>query len=163
TSTPGRRRAVDSHDVPSIPLRLPATRLTDARSCEFSPQDRVRAARRGRQAHAPAQRTSVRRRDRAPRHQAVHGGGSAMATSMLDGSISRRRFINRALGGAAASVAVAGLAGRAAAAASELNILFPGGTWKDWYEGTFVKPFADARNIKVVWKTGLGFEPLVIA
>jgi len=50
-----------------------------------------------------------------------------------------------------------------AAEASELRILFPGGTWKDWFDQTFVEPFAKAHDTKFVWKTGLGFEPLVLA
>ena len=85
-----------------------------------------------------------------------------MSNSMLD-EVSRRRFLEGVVGGSAAAAVVGGIPGRASAAANELNILFPGGTWKDWYEQTMVKPFADRRGVKVVWKTGLGFEPLIIA
>ncbi len=85
-----------------------------------------------------------------------------MSKPMLNATASRRRFLESVAGGAAAA-AVGGFPGRAIAAASELNILFPGGTWKDWFEQSMVTPFADQRGIKIVWKTGLGFEPLIIA
>ena len=84
-----------------------------------------------------------------------------MSKTVFDASIGRRHFLKGALGGAAAAVACPTVL--RAADANELNILFPGGTWKDWYEQAFVTPFATQRGIKVVWKTGLGFEPLVIA
>ena len=84
-----------------------------------------------------------------------------MSKTMFDASIGRRHFLKGALGSAAATVACPTVL--RAADAKELNILFPGGTWKDWYEQVFVTPFATQRGIKVVWKTGLGFEPLVIA
>ena len=84
-----------------------------------------------------------------------------MSKTVFDASIGRRHFLKRALGGAAAAVACPTVL--RAADAKELNILFPGGTWKDWFEQVFVTPFADQRGIKAVWKTGLGFEPLMIA
>ena len=84
-----------------------------------------------------------------------------MSKTVFDASIGRRHFLKRALGGVAAAVACPTVL--RAADAKELNILFPGGTWKDWYEQVFVTPFATKRGIKAVWKTGLGFEPLVIA
>jgi spermidine/putrescine-binding protein len=73
---------------------------------------------------------------------------------------SRRRF----LAGAAAlgAVSAAGTR-RSAAAASELRILFPGGTWQEWFNTTFVKSFEQSARIKTEWKLGLSFEPLVIA
>ena len=72
--------------------------------------------------------------------------------------VSRRRLMQGAL------AAAAGLAGgRAHAAASELRFLFAGGTWKDWFEQTFVAPFAKERGTSILWKTGLGFEPLVLS
>lgn len=77
-------------------------------------------------------------------------------------STSRRRFMKSAavLGGAtlfgAANVA-------RASGADELRILFPGGTWKNWFDQTFVTPFAKAHNTNIVWKTGMGFEPLILA
>jgi spermidine/putrescine-binding protein len=84
-----------------------------------------------------------------------------MSKPILTATGSRRRFLKGVV--AAAAATACGFPGRASAAASELNILFPGGSWKDWFEQTFVKPFADQRGVKIVWKTGLGFEPLVIA
>jgi spermidine/putrescine-binding protein len=84
-----------------------------------------------------------------------------MSKPILSATGSRRRFLEGVV--AAAAATACGFPGHARAAASELNILFPGGTWKDWFEQTFVKPFADQRGVKIVWKTGLGFEPLVIA
>ncbi len=52
---------------------------------------------------------------------------------------SRRRFLEHAAFGA---VTVGGLARArtAHAAASELRILFPGGTWQEGFTNTFVKP-----------------------
>lgn len=83
-----------------------------------------------------------------------------MARKIESAPIGRRGFLAGALGAAAA----AGFPdGPSAAEAKELNILFPGGTWKDWFEQAMVKPYADKAGVKVVWKTGLGFEPLVIA
>jgi len=87
-----------------------------------------------------------------------------MSKTMLRNSVTRRSF----LGGAMSAGLAASLAGGlsrplSAAEAKELRILFPGGTWKDWYEKTFVTPFAEKHGTKVIWKTGLGFEPLVIA
>jgi putative spermidine/putrescine transport system substrate-binding protein len=87
-----------------------------------------------------------------------------MSKNVLGDAIGRRRFLQSSLGGAAAAAVMTGFAGPLSAAeAKELRILFPGGTWKDWFEKTFVAPFADKHGTKVVWKTGLGFEPLVIA
>ncbi len=75
----------------------------------------------------------------------------------------RRRFLQGAAG-AGLTAAMGGFSGSAQAAqATELRILFPGGTWKDWVDQTFVTPFAEKHKIKPVWKTGLGYEPLVIA
>lgn len=59
---------------------------------------------------------------------------------------------------------VGGLSSRTAqAAATELRFLFAGGTWKDWFDQTFVTPFSKDHGTKIEWKTGLGFEPLVLA
>ena len=74
-------------------------------------------------------------------------------------TLSRRGFIGSA-GGLAAATA---LGAPPALAADELRILFPGGSWQEWYSNTFTKPFEAASGAKVVWKTGLSFEPLVIA
>ena len=86
-----------------------------------------------------------------------------MNTSARSDRISRRRFLE----GTAAfgALTVGGLAGarQSAAAAAELRILFPGGSWQEWFASTFVKPFEQAARIKAEWKLGLSFEPLVIA
>ncbi len=57
------------------------------------------------------------------------------------------------------------LAGQQAAhaATNELRFLFAGGTWKDWFDATFVTPFSKEHGTTIEWKTGLGFEPLVLA
>jgi putative spermidine/putrescine transport system substrate-binding protein len=84
-----------------------------------------------------------------------------MSKDWLQAAFGRRRFLEGAIGaGAAAALFPHGLS---AAEAKELRILFAGGTWKDWYEQSFVAPFAEKRGTKIIWKTGLGFEPLVIA
>lgn len=62
---------------------------------------------------------------------------------------------------AAGSLAAPGLL--RAQAAKDIRLLFPGGTWKDWVEKTFVTPFAEQKQIEAVWKLGLGHEPLVMA
>lgn len=81
---------------------------------------------------------------------------------MSSRQMTRRLLLQGAAGGAA--TLMAGFPHRISAAeAKELRILFPGGTWKDWYEQTFVVPFDQAHGVKTIWKTGLGFEPLVIA
>jgi putative spermidine/putrescine transport system substrate-binding protein len=77
--------------------------------------------------------------------------------------LSRRRFLQHAAGAGAALATLAGPGPRDARAASELRILFPGGTWQEWYNTTFVRPFEQTSGTKAVWKLGLSFEPLVIA
>lgn len=83
----------------------------------------------------------------------------------MSASVTRRNFLGTAsLSSAAAAALLLGIPGSLSAAeAKELHILFAGGTWKDWYESTFVAPFAEKSGTKIIWKTGLGFEPLVIA
>jgi spermidine/putrescine-binding protein len=79
------------------------------------------------------------------------------------GGFDRRTFLG-ALNVGAASAVLGGLPGRVSAAqATELRLLFPGGTWKDWFDQTFVTPFATKHGVKPIWKTGLGYEPLIIA
>ncbi len=87
-----------------------------------------------------------------------------MSNSARHDAFDRRQILEGMLG-AGAAAALAGLwpSGLSAAEAKELRILFAGGTWKDWFESTFVGPFTEKRGTKVVWKTGLGFEPLIIA
>jgi spermidine/putrescine-binding protein len=75
----------------------------------------------------------------------------------------RRRFLEQAA--ALGALSTGGLAGArpAGAAATELRILFPGGSWQEWFNTTFAKPFEEAARVQMVWKLGLAFEPLVIA
>lgn len=80
----------------------------------------------------------------------------------LGDGLTRRRFIQGAAG-AAAALAGGFPGGISAAEAKELRILFPGGSWKDWYDNIFVTPYASKNGIKIIWKTGLGWEPLVLA
>lgn len=79
-------------------------------------------------------------------------------------SFNRREFLSHTAGAGAGLAAFAAMgASPAAAAASELRILFPGGTWQEWFNNSFGKPFEASTNAKIIWKMGLGFEPLVIA
>lgn len=78
--------------------------------------------------------------------------------------INRRQFLRNAALGGAGLAAMAAMGPRtASAAADELRILFAGGTWQTWFNDTFGKPFEESANVKLIWKMGLGFEPLVIA
>lgn len=79
----------------------------------------------------------------------------------LGQGLTRRNFVAGV--GAGAAAALISPPRLSAAEAKELRILFPGGTWKDWYEKVFVTPFSTQTGAKTVWKTGLGFEPLVLA
>ncbi len=76
-------------------------------------------------------------------------------------SVSRRRF----MAGLGAGALAAPMITRAAwAQARELNVLFPGGTWQEYFQKALVDPFvAEHSGVNFVWNTGLGFEPLVIA
>ncbi len=77
-------------------------------------------------------------------------------------SLSRRSLLQA--GGALAGAATLGSLGLSEArAAGGLNILMPGGSWKDWVEQTFVAPFVQTNSVDVSWKLGLGHEPLVMA
>ncbi|SLN64816.1 ABC transporter substrate-binding protein [Oceanibacterium hippocampi] len=76
----------------------------------------------------------------------------------------RRRFLESTAMTGAGAAALAGFGSSAArAAGGELHILFAGGTWQKWFTETFVDDFAKAEGANIVWKTGLSFEPLVIA
>ncbi|SMH36590.1 ABC transporter substrate-binding protein [Mesorhizobium australicum] len=77
-------------------------------------------------------------------------------------SMSRRSLL-RAGGAFAGAAALGGLGTSGAAAAGGLNILMAGGSWKEWVDQTFVAPFAQANDVDVAWKLGLGQEPLVMA
>lgn len=83
---------------------------------------------------------------------------------LSDREFDRRRFLSGALNAGVASALLGGLPGRVSAAqATELRLLFPGGSWKDWFDQVFVTPFAQKHAVKPIWKTGLGYEPLIIA
>jgi putative spermidine/putrescine transport system substrate-binding protein len=85
-------------------------------------------------------------------------------TTTSDSQIGRRRFLCGAVNSGLALAALGGFSRRLSAAqATELRLLFPGGTWKDWFDQTFVTPFAQKNSVKAIWKTGLGYEPLLIA
>jgi len=85
-------------------------------------------------------------------------------TTTSDRQIDRRRFLSGAANSGLALAMLGGFSGQLSAAqATELRLLFPGGTWKDWFDQTFVTPFAQKHNVKAIWKTGLGYEPLLIA
>ncbi len=84
--------------------------------------------------------------------------------SKYDLEITRRRLLSQSARLGAGVVALSALgAGAARAEAKTLNVLFPGGTWLEFYEKTFTKPWSEAHGTEFVWKNGLGFEPLVIA
>lgn len=78
--------------------------------------------------------------------------------------ISRRRLLSQSARFGAGALALSALGARPAQAqAKSLNVLFPGGTWLEFYQKTFTNPWAEANGVEFVWKNGLGFEPLVIA
>jgi spermidine/putrescine-binding protein len=78
--------------------------------------------------------------------------------------ITRRRLLSQSarLGTGALALSALG-AGSALAQAEALNVLFPGGTWLEYYQKTFTDPWNQEHGTDFVWKNGLGFEPLVIA
>ncbi len=78
--------------------------------------------------------------------------------------LSRRRFLSQSAGFGAGVATMAAMGSVPAfGAAKELRILFAGGTWQEWFNNSFGKPFEKDKGIKIIWKMGLGFEPLVIA
>lgn len=80
------------------------------------------------------------------------------------GSTSRREFLGRAAALGAGAVGFSALGpGLVRAAADELRVLFPGGTWQEFFIETFAGPWSEARGTEFIWNTGLNFEPLVIA
>jgi putative spermidine/putrescine transport system substrate-binding protein len=69
-------------------------------------------------------------------------------------NISRRELL-RAVGAVAAAGALSAASPSSSqAAASELNILFTGGTWKQYFDEVFVVPFAKQKGIRVVYSLG---------
>lgn len=86
-----------------------------------------------------------------------------MGKYVVDG-LTRRRLLGRAAGMGAGVLAMSALPRLPAfAATNELRILFAGGTWQKWYQESFVDPWVTQHKTNIVWKTGLSFEPLVIA
>jgi len=80
-----------------------------------------------------------------------------MSTSLKS---SRRRVL--AVGIAAAGTALAAPM-IARAQAKEIRILFPGGTWKDFFHQVFAEPFARQKNVEFVYRLGLSHEPMILA
>jgi spermidine/putrescine-binding protein len=77
--------------------------------------------------------------------------------------LTRRAFLRR--GALAAAAGTAGLTVRPgrAAAADELRVMFPGGTWREYFEKVYTGPFTAQHGTKFIWRTGLSQEPIVIA
>ena len=73
---------------------------------------------------------------------------------------SRRRVLRGALAAGATPI-VAPMIARAAA--KELRVLFPGGTWRDFFHQTFAEPFAKQKGVEFVYRLGLSHEPMVMA
>lgn len=82
----------------------------------------------------------------------------------LDTRLSRRQLLQQAAAFGAGALALSAYPGGSAlAATNELRVLFPGGTWQKWYQESFVDPWVKSNKTSFVWKTGLAFEPLIIA
>lgn len=73
----------------------------------------------------------------------------------LELGISRRELLRWTAAGALGGLA-AGLMDRPspALAAGELDFLFPGGTWKEYFERIYTTPFAKAKGVQVVFSVG---------
>lgn len=78
-------------------------------------------------------------------------------------TITRRSLLSGGAALGAGALATPMLANKAWAQAGELRILFPGGTWQEFFQSAIVDPFVAEYGANIVWKTGLSFEPLVIA
>ncbi len=74
----------------------------------------------------------------------------------------RRRDLFRVAAGAAAFSTLP-FAGTSHAAVDELRVLFPGGSWKEFFERSFANDFAKKENIKFNWRAGHRFSAIVIA
>src|SRR5881397_1935930 len=75
---------------------------------------------------------------------------------------SRRNFLKLAAGAGLASTLPFG-GSASAARAEELRVLFPGGSWKEYFEKTFANDFARQNNIKFIYRVGHRFGATVIA
>ncbi len=80
----------------------------------------------------------------------------------LPQTVSRRRFLSGAASLGGAALATPMLSRGAWAQSNELRVLFPGGTWHEFFQNAITNPFSAAHGTEFVWNTGLGFEPLVI-
>lgn len=78
-------------------------------------------------------------------------------------AISRRTFLSGMAAAGAGALATPMISRKAWAQANELNVLFPGGTWQEYFQTALVDPFVEEHGTNFVFNTGLGFEPLVIA
>jgi len=74
--------------------------------------------------------------------------------------LSRRRVLRGTMAASTATLAAPMIA---RAQAKEIRILFPGGTWKDFFHQVFAEPFAKQKNIEFVYRLGLSHEPMVLA
>ena len=71
----------------------------------------------------------------------------------------RREFMKLGLGATGALGALASgidllAPSEARAKVESFNILFPGGTWKTWFENTFTNPFGKEQNVKIIFTVG---------
>jgi spermidine/putrescine-binding protein len=78
---------------------------------------------------------------------------------MTDFRMSRRDLL-RAGAGAAALSSIPSLS---EAAVDEMRVLFPGGSWKEYFERVFANDFAKKENVKFNWRAGHRFTAIVIA
>lgn len=75
----------------------------------------------------------------------------------------RRSFLAGSAAFGTAALMTPMLSTRAAAQANELRILFAGGSWQKFYQDAVIDRFVEENGTNIIWKTGLSFEPLVIA
>lgn len=75
-------------------------------------------------------------------------------------STSRRRLVAGGIAAAGTALAAPMIA---RAAAKELRVLFPGGTWRDFFHKVFAEPFATQKGVEIVYRLGLSHEPMVMA
>jgi len=87
-----------------------------------------------------------------------------MSGGLIDPRMSRRALLGRASTGALGLAAYAALGQPGArAAAEELKILFPGGSWQEMFSATFAEPFTEATGTRFIWRPTLNPDPMVIA
>src|SRR5262249_20937996 len=73
--------------------------------------------------------------------------------------LSRRSLLKGAAGLAATGLAAPALAQQA----RELRIVMAGGSWRDFIARVFADPFAAANHVELVWRLGIGQEPMIMA